>query len=231
MWLSEIVYNIKNLIGGGINSDDLNLRDSQFAFIIAYYRSKLLKQDQDKGRVNLELYKQNLGKVEVMMADKNECCDTDSCIIRTKLKMPKPAETNRGINITYVGLLNGIPFQKEYHNAIVWSRGSKYSNNVPRWYYRNGYIYIVNPPTNELKWINIEGIFERPEQAIKFRTCDCPDNEESCFESYDFEYPIPQHHNDTIVKTIADTELKILTGLAKDDVNDGSDELTDPSRQ
>ena len=73
MWLSEIVYNIKNLIGGGINSDDLNLRDSQFAFIIAYYRSKLLKQDQDKGRDNLELYKQNLGKVEVMMADKNEC--------------------------------------------------------------------------------------------------------------------------------------------------------------
>lgn len=230
MLLSEIIYNIKNLISGGINSDDLNIRDSQFAFIVSYYRNKLLKQDQDKGRVSLDLYKQNLGKVEIVMADKNDCCDIDACILRTKYRVPKPTETNRGLGITFVGLIGGMPFQKELHNSVMWGGGSKYTSRVSKWYYRDGYIYLVNPPTNELKWINIEGIFEKPEEAIKFRTCDCPDNEENCFDSLDFEYPLPAHHTDTVVKMIADTELKMLTGLSKDDTNNGEDELLDPSK-
>ena len=230
MWLSEIIYNVKNLISGGINSDDLDIRDSQFSFIVSYYRSRLLKQDQQKGRVNLELYKQNLGKVELIMADKNECCNIDACILRTKMQIPKPLETGNGLNLTFVGLLGGQPFQKEYHNSVIWSGASKYTSKIPRWYYRNGYLYIVSPPSNNIKYINIEGIFERPEQAIKFRTCDCPDNNEDCFEGLDFEYPLPSHHNDTLVKMIVDTEIKVLTGLAKRDANDGEDDLTDPTK-
>ena len=230
MLLSEIIYNVKNLISGGVNSDDLKIRDKQFSFIIGYYRSKLLKQDQAKNRLNLDLYKQNLGKVEVTMADKNDCCEIDACIIRTKNKIPRPSETDRGMNITFVGLIGGMPFQKEYHNSIIWSGASKYTKKITKWYYRDGYIYIVNPPTNQLKWINIEGVFESPEEAIKFRTCDCPDNGEDCFDSLDFEYPLPEYHTDTIVKMIADTELRILTGLSKDDTNNGEDELLDPSK-
>jgi len=230
MLLSEIIYNVKNLISGGVTSDDLNIRDSQFSFIINYYRSKLLKQDSERGRLNLDLYKQNLGKVEVIMADKNECCDIDACIIRTKHKIPTPSETGSGLNITFVGLLGGNPFQKQMHNSVMWGNHSKYTKNITKWYYRSGYLYIVNPPTNELKWINIEGVFEKPEEAVKFRTCDCPDNNEDCFDSLDIKYPLPEYHVDTIVKMIADTELKILTGLGKDDTNNGEDELLDPSK-
>ena len=63
MLQSEIIYNVKNLLAGGILSDDLDLSISQMAFIIDYYRARLVKQDQDKGRFNTELYIQNLGKV------------------------------------------------------------------------------------------------------------------------------------------------------------------------
>jgi len=225
MLLSEIIYNIKNLIAGGIQSDDVDLSDAQMAFIVSYYRAKLLKQDQDKGRMNKEMYIQNLGKVSLIQADKNECCDIDACILRTATKVPKPLETYRGINITYVGNLYGKPFQRYYHNSVLWSFSAKWTAKEPKWYYQNGYIYLINPPTKMLKYINIQGIFEKPEEAVSFRTCDCPENNEECFRSYDFEYPMPQHQVDLLVKMIAETELRILTSLSPDIANNSLSQI------
>ena len=102
MLLSEIIYNIKNLMAGGIESDDEDLSNAQLAFIIGYYRAKLLKQDQEKGRFDKALYVQNLGKVPVQEADKNECCDIDACILRTATQIPKPLETFDSINLKAV---------------------------------------------------------------------------------------------------------------------------------
>lgn len=214
-------------MAGGIQSDDQNLSNSQLAFITNYYRSKLLKQDQDKGRFAAELYVQNLGKVTITKADKNECCVTDSCILRTELKVPRPLETYKGINITFVGRLNGSPFVKTYHNALPWNAAHKWTKNEPKWYYQNGYIYIVNPPTDMLTYVNIQGIFEKPEDAITFRTCDCVQNNEDCFDSLDYEYPLPQHHVDTIVKLVAETELRILTSIPIDTSNNSVTQLAD----
>ena len=75
--------------------------------------------------------------------------------------------------------------------------------------------------------INIQGVFERPEEAQKYRTCDCPENGEDCFSGYEFQYPFPEHHVDTIVKLWAETELRLLTGIPKDTSNDGQDKLTE----
>ena len=229
MLFSELIYNVKNLMSGGITSDDLNIRDKQIAFWINYYRAKLLKQAQDKRDLNFELYKQNLGSVDVDLFDKNECCEIDDCILRTKIKIPSPLETGGGLNITFVGLLDGTPFNKEYHNSVMWSSASKCTSKTPTWYYQGGYIYIVNHPQN-LKYINIQGVFENPLEANNFRTCDCDDLED-CFDDYDFQYPFPEHKVDTLVKMIAESELRILTGLPKDNTNDSQDTLVDPSKK
>ena len=222
---SEIIYNIKNLIAGGIQSDDQDLSNRQLAFIVNYYRSKLLKQDQQKGRFNKELYVQNLGKVTLIKADKNECCDITSCVLRTALKVPKPIETEKGINISFVGTLGGSPFKKTYHNVLPWKGAAKWTGKTPSWYYQNGYIYVIDPPTDMITYVNIQGIFEKPEDAIKFRTCDCPQNNENCFDTLDYEYPLPLHHVDTIVKLIAQTELSILSSVPIDTSNDSISQL------
>jgi len=119
MLLSEIVYNIKNLLAGGIESDDENLSNAQVGFMVGYYRSKLFKQEADKGRLSKERWVQNLGKVPVQMADKNECCDIDTCIMRTKEQIPLPIESNKGINLTFVGGLNGTPWQKYSQRSVL----------------------------------------------------------------------------------------------------------------
>jgi hypothetical protein len=218
-------------MAGGIESDDENLSDAQLAFIIGYYRSKLLKQDQEKGRFDKALYNQNLGKVPLIEADKNECGEVDVCILRTKEKIPRPLETYKGLNISFVGTVGGRPFQRHFHNSMFWAGAAKWTKNEPKWYYQNGYLYLMNPPSRMLSDINIQGIFEKPEAADEFRTCDCPDNNEDCLRSLDVEYPLPAHHVDTVVKLIAETELRILTSIPVDTANNSINQLADMLRQ
>lgn len=223
MLLSEIIYNIKNLMAGGIESDDQDFSNNQLAFIIRYYRARLLKQDQEKGRSSNSLYVQNLGKVPLVQADKNECCDADTCILRTATKIPIPLETFKGLNLTFIGTLNGRAFQRTYHNAVMWKKGAKWTKNDPQWYYQNGYIYIVDASSVMLSHINIQGIFEDPQEAEKFKTCDC-DNDLDCYDGFDFQYPMPTHYGDTLVKLIAETELRVLYSILPDNLNDSVDQ-------
>jgi hypothetical protein len=226
MLLSEIVYNIKNLMAGGLESDDSNVSDTQIAFMIGYYRAKLLKQDQEKGRFNIELYTQNLGKVSLIQSDK-DCCES-VCGLRTEKKIPKPLETHTGLNISYVGLSDGRPFTKIYSSTSFWSRGRKFTSKEPKWYYENGFIYILDPPTLMLDEIYIRGVFEDPYVAEHFKVCECPANNLDCssvFETMDFEYSLPLHHVDTIVKLVAETELRILRSFPSDVTNDSLDQV------
>jgi hypothetical protein len=223
MLLSEITQNIKNLLEGGISSDDFDLSKAQIAFWVNYYRARLIKQEQEKGRFENSLYIQNLGRVPLVKADKNECCEIEDCILRTRDKIPSPLETYKGLNLTYVGLNNGMPFQHSTHNAIVWSCAAKYTGKLSKWYYQNGYIYIVNPPTALLSEINIQGIFEDPRDAEEFRTCDC-NNDTDCNDE-DLNYPLPAYQIDVIVKLIAQTELTVLTSMPSDTTNDSIDRL------
>jgi len=225
MLLSEIVYNIKNLIAGGIESDDENLSDLQVAFIIGYYRAKLVKQDKEKGRFNKDTLIQNLGRVPLIRADKNECCDIEDCILRTQFKIPTPMEIPGTLNLTFVGNTDGTPYQMKTHNSAFWSKHSKYDKST-KWYYQNGYLYIMNPPSLLLDAINIQGIFSDPSIAESFRTCDC-DNNTTCLdtEELDFEYPMPVHYVDLIVKMVAETELRILNAMPSDISNDSLDQV------
>jgi len=224
MLLSEIIYNAKNLLAGGIESDDENLSNSQLAFIVDYYRAKLYKQREDRGNFNKQLFVQNLGNIELIKADKNECCEINQCILRTKFKVPKPMNEK---SITFVGLVNGKPFQMSYHNTVIWELKDKWTSKEPKWYWQNGYIYLVNPPTLGIKIINIQGIFEKPMLVNKFNTCKCEDeNCSNAFDTFDFEYPMPMHQVDIVLKMIAEVEFRILLSMPSDTTNDGLDQAS-----
>lgn len=224
MTKAEIIYNIRNLTSGGITSDDTKLSDEQWSYIIDYYRARLIKQDLEKGRTNISIYEQSLGKVPLILADVNECCG-EGCALRTEFKIPTPLVTGDDM-ILFVGLTDNTPIMLDKKGSINWSLHNKYTGKDSRWYYDNGYIYIVNPPTKMLSEIVIRGPFESPYDALKFRTCDCPANELSCsdFDPYNTEYPLPLHQVDVIVKMIAQTELRLLKSSPDDTSNDGQDQ-------
>lgn len=222
--LLEIIKNIQNILNRGRQSDDDQFADDQIKFIVDYYRAKLISEKARRGR-SLSPYIQDLGKVELIKADKNECCDIEDCILRVKNKpMPRPVVKGRDVLITRVasignsGHISSI-YQKTYENSVYWDSFRAYTSSLGRWYYKDGAIYIVNPQTTRMRYINIQGIFQDPTAANTYRTCDCP-NEEECYPGYDYPYPIDSSSLDVLYKLMAQSELNWYSQSFQDTLND-----------
>lgn len=227
--LSEIVATLRDLPRRGYgDSDDNRYTDRQLAFIVNYYRATLLKRDKDKGKYVTEYYVQDLGKVELIQSDPHGNCVVDKnigCILRTKEKIPVPVDTNSQSLITFVGTLEGNQFQRTNYNKSKFGIYSKYSGRLTKWYQLDEYIYIVNPPTQALKYINIQGVFEDPIKANLFRQNGFNCEGENCYDeaNFDFEYPMSLTLVDTIYKMYTSSEINTANMLPPEIVNDTSD--------
>jgi hypothetical protein len=169
---------------------------------------------------------QDLGKVDLIMADPHECnCSEDTCILRTELKIPNTLQlAARDHGITFVGMYGGMAWQETTWQAGPWTTFSKYTGEKTKWFLKGDYIYILNPEDPMLSYMNIQGLFEDPKEASEFVDCDCDDDTEDCDEGFDFEYPIPAHMIDTLVKMVMDAELRWTTLLPEDTANNSRDE-------
>jgi len=221
MLLSELIYDIKNLRAGGLQSDDEDISDAQYAFIINSYRAKLLKQLRDKNQMIPTSMIQSLGKVNLETS--TDCCD-GVCGLKTVKKIPKTLYTS-GLahGFSYVGTYGGsVPFQRTSFESKSWNKYAKYTGKKTKWYLKDSYIYVEDA-LGMLSHIEPRGIFEDPLEAEKFRTCECEDNNEDCLVGYDFEYPLPMHMRDTVFKMIMDSEFRMSVAIPADNSNDSTD--------
>ena len=171
----ELIYNLKNLRAGGVQSDDTKLSDRQMLFIINYYRAKLIRQEHGKNRITSQEEVQNLGEVELIKTDSNEYdCGENACVLRTKKQVPRSLITHKSHGFTFVGMVDGMSWQ--YANTMdgaAWSQFQKYTGNKTKWVLQGRYIYIINPIDPLLTYISIRGVFEDPLEAASFREGDC----------------------------------------------------------
>lgn len=224
---SEIIYTVKNLPRGGNGDSRSNsYTDRQLAFIINYYRALLIKQYKDKSRYISGNHVQSLGKVKLIKASKHECCLPDceigDNVYRTETPIPRVVDTNMWNLITYIGTIDGLnPWQRTTFNKFSFDKYSKFTGKNTKWYELNNYIYVVNPPSKALKYINIQGIFEDPTAANDYKDCGCEG--EDCFKGFDFDYPMNSSEIPTIIKMITDSEYRMAGMMPRDDKNDSKD--------
>jgi len=225
MLQSELIFNVKNLRAGGIQSDDENISDRQLAFIIDYYRAKLMRQEAMKHNSMNRQELQDLGRVSLITVDPHECdCPADACILRTELEVPKSLQLGDGKShgFTFIGHYGGTSFQETTWQRGPWDSYAKYTGDKPKWFIKGRYIYLLNPPDPMMSVMNIQGLFETPREAEKFRTCDC-DNGVECNIGFDFNYPISAHLVDTMMKMIMESEVRWSTLIPMDTTNDSLD--------
>lgn len=193
MTLSQIVYNIKNLLEKGQSSDDVTLSDRQWSFIVNYYRAKIIKQNMVRGMVS-DQFKQRT----IISYDQT----TGSFLLPSM-----PIEDG----ITYVGTQERR-FTRIKFGAIPYSEHARVTGRFPRWYLTPNAIKLHNEKTRLLKKLQIEGVFEDPSSVAECNNPKC---------GLDFEYPLPMNYVDMMIKMIGETELSILTSLPADITNDG----------
>lgn len=224
--LKENITHIANMRKNWKRTDDDSVSDREYAFILNYYRAKLIRQDANTGRYITGNITQDLGLVEVALADAHECNTIKTCVIRTVNPIPKPIDTASRNLYTFIGPINGEKeWQRTTFNKVKYDLASPFTRYETRWYEKGDYIYIVNPPSNALKYINIQGVFEDPVKAREFHKCPGESCDCGCFEGFNFEYPLSITMLDTIVKMIYDAEIRFGAMMPPDTENNSKDDV------
>ncbi len=221
MLLSEIVFNIRNLIEGGISDNSFDLSNRQIAFIVAYYRAKIIKQQTDQGQSLSPQLISDFGKVELKDQDKY---DFNNLHIEKVNKDVLPSIIQAGNKdlITYIGALDGNTSYQLYHpQHHVFKCYRKYTSKLES-YKRIGntfYFYNLNPIQ---KYVNIQGVAENPLEVQEYleRTNQCS------MLGLDFNYPISSAMLDMVYKMIMEAELRLLLNNFKNSTNDSNSNPT-----
>lgn len=197
--LEQIIYNIAENVKREHDQPFLE----RLRFMVPNYRATLLRRDDAKGRRLDAHFLQTLEEVnmEEFPNPFNERC----LLLRSSFKIPNPVRLISGPAIRAVTSLDGsrILHPIEYEAVRTISYG-KFTGHEPRYYYRQGYIWLINSTTEA---IAVEAAFSDPHEAELF-------NNPSA-DLFEMEYPVPLD----FVQAITELILKI-EATPDDPVND-----------
>ena len=217
MTLNEIAYNLLNQVRGGRSHHDEHISLDQIKFNIKHYRAVFIRRDFARSGFNSRHTEQDLGCLELKKVDPSKCCGLpSSCsVYRTIEKIPRTIRYNFEEALTHVGDITGtgtIPIVNS--NMVKFLTYDKYTNKNYKAYMIEDYLYIYN--ADGLKYINVRGVFEDPQEVEKFKDCDGTD----CYDDNVNNYPIPMDMLEQINKSILSGELGLLVGTSSDTTND-----------
>lgn len=217
MTLKELSYNILNIAQGGRSSDDYLPSLRQIEFWIFQYREVLIKQQDDKDRTLDSILLQDLGCVPMKLVNASECCEVTLCdrVLRTEKPIPQPVTLSYNEAFTYVGTIDfKDPFQKISTTHIPFTGYDKYIGKLKKWYYKNGYIYLLNDVF--LDYIKVVGVFYNPKEVANYNHCTSGD---VCYDDTT-QFPIAGYMVPTITQMILEKELGIMYKVNDDTTND-----------
>jgi len=227
--LNEIVFSVLSPVKSHLSGDS-RLTYEKVSFDVKNQRALLIRNEVNKSRAKDPALIQSLGCVPIKAVDTAECCDiTTGCyIMRTVDKIPNFIQTHSRKQITRVGPIDITkkPYSFVTYTQAIYTGHNSFTKNEIYAFELNGYIYIMskNPDIFTLKYINIQGILEDPQDAADY-ACDI-DSNEPCY-SEDSDYPISDWMIPYIENILQEKYVKTYLSLPKDQGNDGEEQLTD----
>lgn len=220
--LDNIITDLLNIIRGSKISQSETITRRQVEEWVNEYRSILLKQDLDKGKMPNPDYIQELPGLLLEVIDRSAETDlqTTQYNMRTKLTIPKTIDLNFKPGITYVGTIDGREIQLVSEGRSTWQQYKRYTANDPIAFLRNRrmYIYGVTPMSS----ITIRGIFEVPTEVGNYINT----NASTVTMGYRDPYPIPASLIPVLKEMILSKELGIMSQAPSDNKNDGSNDVS-----
>jgi hypothetical protein len=221
--LNEIIYSLKNIKAGGIQSDDVKLSDENYVDIINYYRAKLIRQAVDrKERLDPLVIQPLYGadrkglEVERVVFNRGEPL-SGKTVFRTKDKLPRAIATAGTNLVTFVGHnLLGKAFQRATPYNVHLLAARTLTGLEPKWFEFDERIYVVTE--DSLSRVVVQLVAENPLKVLELN------GELNEYNPLDTEYPMSDTLRDSMIKLIADAEYKVL-GIT-DDSNDSLDNPT-----
>lgn len=226
--LDGIAYSILNQVNSTLGDDsDLDIREVKRE--IRKQRALFLRNEYNKNnRSWSDDVIQNLGCVELELADSSECCDlpSDCQIKRTVLTLPDTIELHNRPAYTRIGPIDSI--SKKYTLITLeqapFFGNSRFNQKQIAVFEANDRLYFISKDKallEFLKYANVRGVFEDVEAAAKFSHCDGS----PCYRDTD-KYAMTDWMEAYIKNMIVEMILKTKLQTFGDRTNDNKDNDT-----
>ena len=128
-----------NIVRGSKVTQSETITRRQIEEWVNEYRSLLLKQDLDKGKMPNPDYIQEIPSVKLEVIDKSTGADIKSVtyFMRTVLDIPKTIDLNFKSGLTYVGTIDGREIQLVSESRSTWQKYKRYTSSDPLSFLRN----------------------------------------------------------------------------------------------
>jgi len=204
--LNEIAYNIKNIISGGVASDDSDVSTRQIKFMIHYHRANLLMQYTDNGRKNSN----SSFQVDVITPNANGATYKDVLGFNENRAIRSIAyKEDSGVESEYVNLPIVQHHDRTFvnHSRFIKKNTSKIATLSDRKLYVWEGDSIVSNGT-----IEINAVFSNPTEVSSYDTDDTT------------QYPIPEELITVLVKQVLSQEFNVLMSVPSNGPNNQVDE-------
>jgi hypothetical protein len=226
--LNELVYSILNTVRGRTSITELITKEL-VAYHVRNVRAQLIKQDSNRGYSADPYIIQDLGCLDLEKVDSAECCNGNSgcTVLRTVKAIPSTIEMHHKQLITRVGPIDktAMPFDWIDYSRVPFIGLNKFTKDRIKAYQmsNNGHIYLITPNllAKGLKKINVQGVFENPEDAALFTNCEGL----SCYNE-DSPYPIKSWMIPTITKMVIDMFVNQQAQAGIDFTNNAKADIT-----
>ena len=220
--LDTIITDLLNIIRGSKISQSETISRRQVEAWVNFYRSILIKQDLDKGKMPNPDYIQEIPSLKLEVADltAGSTFESGKYLMRTILELPETIDLNHKSGFMYVGTIDGNEMQFVPEGRTKWQKYKRFTNNVPLVFLRNKRLYVdtVTP----IQYITVRGIFEVPTEVSNFMN----PNSDVVYSTYRDRYPMPSNWVPIVKEMILSKELGILASTPSDNVNDGANNMT-----
>ena len=227
--IKEIVYDLKNIIRGGLQSDDEMISDRQIEFQINSLRAQYIRQDINKRRTVSDNIKQiiphlSMEAVPASLAGLN----SEGNILRSKFKIPNPIETSHQDMITAVGPTGvlSVNFHLIPYNRVPWAGTNRYTKKMQFAFLLDNFVYVMGPDTNLITHIKVEGVFQDPRDISNYTDA----NGNLAYDPENHEYPLSTSMLDLIKQSTMVTNMQPIVQMPTDASNNAKSDLQ-PNQQ
>jgi len=230
MTLDELYYELWLDISPSI-SDDTVLDERLLKHFIHKVRALFARNEMNKSHRTVDAALiQDLGLVEVEPVSSITGIDLGNInhtILASKLTIPRAIELYNKPSFVYIGSLDQIdkPFKFVDISSVPFVGKGKFNRTFMFAFLMNDKMYIIgdchNTAFKGLKYINIKGVFENPEEAAKFNRPDgtpCYSDSES--------YPLPAYMWNYIKKEVLQSDLRQFYVPLEDVRNNSNNDIT-----
>ncbi len=214
----EDIYLVKE--GCGVSSDDTTVRNRYVFSVLKHTRSTVMRQEANKDQLWSTASAQLLTDFELVETSisENKAYEADIRVYKSVKKVPTLMDTKIGKIVHNIFFDNGVIIEKTEYADWLSVRNRRYKLAGCYWFIRDEHLYVVGYAGGEAITLNIEAIFEDPEEIEKVN-CKTP-----CAFLGDLEFNIPSYIKGRVI------ELTIATVLGKyrvpaDTRNDGRETI------